>query len=280
MTWASAASCARLVVVIGQPLVAVEEPAHLGSPRSSASSHSGREGRSIRFMSASAGEQCPSTMARTCSAIGISTPCGLGQPDQRPGTLDALGHHVHPADDLLERLPLPESEAHRPVPALRAGTGRHQVTDAGQATEGEHLAAEGDAQPPQLGQAPRDEHGAGVVPETQPVTDPGGDGHHVLGGAGDLTPDDVGAHIGTERARVHQPLHAARQRLVGEGDHAGRRVALRHLAGQVRTGQHAGGHPRQHLGHHLGHAQVGPHLDSLGQAHHGLDPPRQTEPCR
>ena len=48
-------------------------------------------------------------------------------------------------------------------------------------------------------------------------------------------------------------------------------MPLRHLAGQVRAGEHAGGDAREHLGHHLGHAQVGPHLDPLGQAHDGLD---------
>ena len=65
---------ARLVVRLGQHVVVVEDPAHVGSPRSSDSSHSGREGRRIRFKSASAGEQRPSTMAWTCSAMGISTP--------------------------------------------------------------------------------------------------------------------------------------------------------------------------------------------------------------
>ena len=114
-----------------------------------------------------------------------------------------------------------------------------------------------------------------LSPRPKPVADPGGDGHHVLGGAGDLTPDDVGAHIGTERARVHQRLHAARQRLVRQGDHAGGRMPLRHLAGQVRAGQDAGRDPGKDLGHHLRHAQVGPHLNPLGQADDGLDVPRQ-----
>ena len=61
------------------------------------------------------------------------------------------------------------------------------------------------------------------------------------------------------------------QRLVRQRHDAGRRVALRHLAGQVRAGEDAGGDSREHLGDHLGHAQVGPDLDSLGQAHDGLD---------
>ena len=74
LTCARAASWRRLVVRIGEDVVAVEEAAHAGSPRSRASSHSGRDGRRIRFISASAGEQRPSTIAWTCSAMGISTP--------------------------------------------------------------------------------------------------------------------------------------------------------------------------------------------------------------
>ena len=50
------------------------ELAHLGNPRNRVSSHSGRDGRPIRFISASPGEHVPSTMAFTCSAMGISTP--------------------------------------------------------------------------------------------------------------------------------------------------------------------------------------------------------------
>ena len=52
-------------------------------------------------------------------------------------------------------------------------------------------------------------------------------------------------------------------------------MPLCHLAGQVRAGEDAGGNPGEDLGRHLGHAQVGPHLDPLGQAHYGFDVPRQ-----
>ena len=160
-------------------------------------------------MSASAGEHCPSTIACHLLGDGHLDPVGPRQLDQRAGALHALGHHVHAADDLVEGLALAQREAHRPVPALRAGARGHQVTDPGQAAEGEHLPAQGHAEASQLGQAPGDEHGPGVVPEAQAVADAGGDGHDVLGGAGDLAPDDVGAPVDPERARVHQLLHPA-----------------------------------------------------------------------
>ena len=48
--------------------------AQCGDSRRKTSSHSGRDGRSISDRSASRGEQRPSTMASTCSAMGISTP--------------------------------------------------------------------------------------------------------------------------------------------------------------------------------------------------------------
>ena len=50
---------------------------------------------------------------------------------------------------------------------------------------------------------------------------------------------------------MDERLHAARQILVGECDDAGRGVALRHLAGQVRSGQDAGGDAREKLRHDL-----------------------------
>ena len=215
-----------------------------GAPCRSDSSHSGREGRRIRFNSASAGEQRPSTMAWTCSAIGISTPWACASPTRGPALLMPSATMCMPADDVLERLALPEREPDRPVATLWAGAGRHQVADAGQSAESEHLPTQGDAQTPQLGKSPSNEDGAGVVPESEPVTDAGSDGHHVLGGSGDLATDDIGAHVGAECARMHQRLHATGERLVRQGHHAGGRMPLCHLAGQVRAGEDTSGNAR------------------------------------
>ena len=135
--------------------------------------------------------------------------------------------------------PCPSSKPDGPVPALRAGAGGHQVTDAGQAAEREHLASQRDAEPAQLGQAAGDQHGTRVLAEAQAVADAGGDGHHVLGGAGDLAPDDVGAHVDPERPGVHQVLDARGQGLVRQGHHAGGGLPLGHLPGQIRAGQDA-----------------------------------------
>ena len=72
---------------------------------------------------------------------------------------------------------------------------------------------------------------------------------------------------------MHQRLDALSQRLVGQGDDAGRRMTLGDFASEVRSGEHPGRDARQYLGHHLGHPQVRPHLDSLGQADDGLQRP-------
>ena len=214
-------------------------------------------------------------MASTCSAIGISTPWARASPTSGPALLTPSATMCMPPTISSSDCPWPSA---KPTVRFRLCGLAHVATrspDAGQAAEGEHLPAERHAQATQLGQAPRDEHGAGVVPEAQPVADAGGDGHHVLGGAGDLAPDDVGAHVGAEGAGVHQRLHAAGQRLVRQRDHAGGRMTLGHLAGQVGSGEHAGRDAGQHLGHHLGHAQVGPDLNALGQADDGFDPARR-----
>ena len=266
---------ARLVIVVGQHVVAVEDAAHVGSPRSSDSSHSGREGRRMRLRSASAGEQRPSTMAWTCSAMGISTPWARANPTNGPALLMPSATMCMPPTMSSSDCPCPSAN---PTVRFRL-CGLAQVATRSPTP----------ARPPNVSTFPPratpsrpnsarprgDEDGPGVVPESQPVADPGGDGHHVLGGAGDLAPHDIGAHIGTEGARVHQRLHAAGQRLVRQGHHAGGRMPLRHLAGQVRSGEDAGGNAGEDLGHDLRHAQVGPHLNPLGQAHDGFDVPGQ-----
>ena len=75
---------------------------------------------------------------------------------------------------------------------------------------------------------------------------------------------------------MHQVLHPPGQGLVGQGHHAGRRLPLGHLPGQVRSGQHAGRDAGKDLGDDLGHPEVGPGLDALGQADDGLDRQRRT----
>ena len=177
-----------------------------------------------------------------------------------------------PLDDLVQRPALPELEPDRPVAALGAGAGGHQVTDTGQAAEGEHLAPQRDAETAQLGQAPGDQHRTRVLAESQPVTDAGGNGHHVLRRPGDLAADDVGAHVDAKRAGVHQVLDAPRQDLVGQGDDAGGGLPLGHLPGQIRAGQDPGRDTGKDLRDDLGHAEVGPRLNALGQADDGLDP--------
>ena len=108
----------------------------------------------------------------------------------------------------------------------------------------------------------------GVPAVAQPVADAGRDGDHVLDGATDLAADDVGVGEHPERLggdHVPQPVTAG---LVGAGQDGGRRLAGRHLLGQVRAGQHADA-LRVVVGHvedDLAHAVAGPDLDALGHA--------------
>ncbi len=174
-------------------------------------------------------------------------------------------------DDIVERAALAQRKADGPVPALRTGARGDEVTNAGQAAEGEDLAAERHAQAAELGQATRDRARPACCRPGQPVGDAGRDGHDVLRGSGDLTPDDVGPHVGPKRPCVHQRLHTLGHLLVGQCDHAPRRVALRDFRRQVGPGQHAGRDAGEDLGDDLGHAQHGAGFESLGQADDRLD---------
>ena len=56
-----------------------------------------------------------------------------------------------------------------------------------------------DPEPSDLGEAPRDQGGAGVGAEAQSIADAGRHGHHVLHRASYLYPDGVGARVDAER---------------------------------------------------------------------------------
>ena len=65
--------------------------------------------------------------------------------------------------------------------------------------------------PGQLGQAPGDERGPGVVADAEPLGDAGGQRHHVLHHAGDLAADDVGVGVDAEGVGHEQPLDHRRR---------------------------------------------------------------------
>ena len=282
---ARAASRRRIVVGVGVASVSVSVAAwsrsgHVGSPRSRVSSHSGRDGSVHQVHQRFLGRDGADDDGLDLFGDGHLDAVGPGQGDERAGALHPFGHHVHAVDDVVERPALAQGEAHGAVAALGAGAGGHEVAHAGQPAEGEDLAAQGEPEAAELGQAAGDEHRPRVVAQAEAVADARRDGHDVLGGAGDFAADDVGPRVGAEGAGVHQLLHPGGQRLVGQRHHAGGGMSLRHLAGQVGPGQHAGRHAGQDLVDHLGHAQVRPHLDALGQAHHRLHPVRPAAPCR
>src|SRR2546430_16728662 len=72
---------------------------------------------------------------------------------------------ARPGKDVGQLFPLPELDPHRPVPAEPSGAGEDEVTDPRQAGKGARIGSHDRAEADHLGQAARDERGAGVVPE-------------------------------------------------------------------------------------------------------------------
>ncbi len=200
--------------------------------------------------------------------IGTSTPWLLGQPEDRRTRLHALGSRLRRGRDLGHRHPFAQALAEGPVAGQRRHARRDEVTDAGQAQEGQRVRAQRRSQPCGLGQAAGDDRGLRVVAQAHPVGHTDGDRDDVLDGTAELGADDVDVGVGPEvrrRAEVGDPLC---DRAVGARHDTGRGLAQGDLAGQVGPGQD--GDPlRRHAGHlddDLAHPPRRAELDALHQA--------------
>ena len=102
--------------------------------------------------------------------------------------------------DLVDRAALAELLADVAVAALLAHAGGDQIAHAGEAGEGLQLAAHGDAEAGQLGEAAGDHRRLGVVADAEAVAHAGGDGDDVLQRPADLAADHVLVGVDAEDA--------------------------------------------------------------------------------
>ena len=134
------------------------------------------------------------------------------------------------------------------------------------AGEGRRLAAHGDAQPGDLGQATADHRRPGVVAHAETLRDAGGDGHYVLQRPAELAADHVVVDVNPEQPALHDGLQGPGHGEVLGRDDAGRGLPGHDLLGQVRPGESGRGMARQLVPDELRHAQQRTALEALRQA--------------
>ena len=129
--------------------------------------------------------------------------------------------------------------------------------------------AQGHAQAGHLGQATRDEGGAGVQAQLQPVGDAGGDRQHVLDRAADLDAHRVGRGVDAQRIGVEGAHGQLAQRSVGAGGDQRGRAADGHFVREARTGEHPGACLRAHGPRDFVPQPTGAFLEALAQPQRG-----------
>src|SRR5437773_1221001 len=188
-----------------------------------------------------------------------------------PGAAQRRGYGAHALRDHRGcRLDLAEGAASRDlapegaVAAERARAGQHEVAQTGEAEEGGRLGAQRHAEPHDLGEPPGDERRSRVLPEREPVAEPGGDGDDVLQRRRDLDADHVAVRVEPERRSGERALEGAGETLIRGGDHERGRLAEGHLAGKGRTREHGQRVSRQQLAEQDRDAAPTPGLEPLG----------------
>jgi hypothetical protein len=112
--------------------------------------------------------------------------------------MGAFRHRPAVGEKLRRRAAFAEALAEAEVARAYRRTCEYEVAEAGQAGKGLGPGAAGEAEAGHLGEAARDQGGAGVLAEPAPLDDSAGDGEDVLDGAADLGADDVVRQIGAE----------------------------------------------------------------------------------
>jgi hypothetical protein len=179
--------------------------------------------------------------------------------------LHALGDHVHLRDDLVDGLTLAELLADVAVAALGE---MHVATRSPMPASPANVSSSRPlrhAQPAQLGQAPGDHRGTGVVASTEAVGHARRDGDHVLEHPPTSQPTTSG-FVYTRNSSWKHLLQRGGDVVVVHGEHAGGGVAGQDLLGQVGAGEHADRVTGQDLLDQLAHAEAGAHLEALRSA--------------
>src|SRR6266480_1390094 len=141
----------------------------------------------------------------------------------------ALGDHARLPLDGGRRLPPSQRHAELAVAREASRARQDEIAEPREPGERRRAGAEGDREARHLGEAARDEGGARVLAEREPVGQAGRDRHHVLERAARLDTDDVLARVEPELARTELALEDAGERLVARGDDGRGRVPEGHL---------------------------------------------------
>src|SRR5881296_561859 len=153
----------------------------------------------------------PADRHRDAGAAGESQRRGHGAHALR----DHRGCRLDLAESAASRDPAPEGA----VAAERARAGQHEVAQTGQPEERGWLGAQRDTEPHDLGEPPGDERRSRVLPEREPVAEPGGDGDDVLQRPRDLDADHVAVRVEPEGRSGERALERAGETLIRGGDH-------------------------------------------------------------
>src|SRR5688572_32445985 len=190
---------------------------------------------------------------------------------RRFGRADALRYlAVQLLPDLREREALREKLTDPTVARVLAGARRDEVSEAREARRRERVAAMGEREARDLGEAPRDEAGLRVVAVADPVDRAGAERHDVLQRAAELDADDVVVRIRPEEARADERLEVTRGLGVVGGDDRRRGLPIRDLAADVRSGEHRDARRRECLGPQLAHPLSRVGIETLRRGEHAV----------
>ena len=193
-----------------------------------------------------------------------------GELERGAGGADAFGDlAVHAGEDVGELAAAAELDADGAVAGEGAGAGEDEIAEAGETGESLAVAAAGDGEAGDLGDAAGDDGGAGVVAEVEALNDSGGEGDDVLERAAELDAGDVVVGVDAEGGGGEVALDDLCEGGLGGGDddgcgNAGGDLLCEGWAAQ--DGAAVGGDG----GDDLGHAQVGGFLEALGGAEDDL----------
>ena len=176
----------------------------------------------------------------------MSTPSRSAEIARDARGADALGDVPEAAEDLRQRLAARERQADLAVARQIAGAGQHEIAEPGQPGERQRVAAHPLREPAHLGEAARDQRGARVVAEAEPVAAADRDRDDVLQRAAHADAGDVAARVDAEAIAAEAALH-------GRADAPDRVDATTSAAGSPRAissaklgpGQHADARARQ-----------------------------------
>ncbi|MDB6071172.1 MAG: hypothetical protein JWL81_2343, partial [Verrucomicrobiales bacterium] len=157
------------------------------------------------------------------------------------GVGHAFRDHVHGVGDVLQGLSFAKQAADAIVAAVAAVAGDDEVADAAEALKSLEPTAGGHAEACHFGKSAGDERGAGIVAESESLTDAAGDGEDVFHGSAPLDSRDVRAAVSAEPGQREKVLQAAADGLVMRADDGGGGEFFGDFLSVVRAGKNSQG---------------------------------------